>query len=107
MNARQSAKAAAKRIEELEFRVKINILDIRDYNTVIEEMIKDGSPCPWCEDYVECGLEAKADGRGCHEWILHNNAQKANKAVLTGDGMIDFKEGADESEGILSSGQVS
>lgn len=80
MNARQAAKAAAKRIEELEFRVMMNVLDIKDYNAVIEALIDGNSPCQWCEDWVECQLEAKGQ-RGCSEWILHNNAEIAKEST--------------------------
>lgn len=69
MNARQAAKSAAKRIEELEHTIAQYKSDVQDYYKVIEDQIDGKSPCPWCEDYVECQLDAK-DGFGCHEWLL-------------------------------------
>ena len=69
MNGRQAAKAAAKRIEELEFVVAGQVQDIKDYNACIADMIAGESPCLWCEEYPECNLEAKM-GRGCSNWWL-------------------------------------
>ena len=68
MNGRQAARAAAKKIEEQEFTLLLNKLDIRDYNLCILSMIAGGSPCEYCEDYEECQLQAK--GKGCEEWLL-------------------------------------
>ena len=76
MNGRQAAKAAAGRIEELELRVAelehVNSLyahDVKEYNETIQQMIAGGSPCPYCEEHLECQLEAK-DGKGCEQWWL-------------------------------------
>ena len=63
MNARQAAKAAAKRIEELEDYNRRCSADIKAYNQCIDAMIAGGSPCPWCMEHEECQLEAK-DGKG-------------------------------------------
>lgn len=71
MNARQAAKAAAKRIEELERVAALNKADIIDYNKCIEHMIQNGSPCDYCEDLQECQLEAKGK-TGCTEWMLRS-----------------------------------
>lgn len=68
MNARQAAKAAAKKIEELEHYNKLAQEDIKDYNACIESMIAGGSPCDWCEEEAECQMEAK--GKGCDLWWL-------------------------------------
>lgn len=68
MNARQAAKAAAKRIEENERVLKLNKADIVAYNNCILSMIAGGSPCDYCEDIEECQLDAK--GKGCSEWML-------------------------------------
>jgi hypothetical protein len=92
MNSRQAAKAAAKRIEDLEFRVAMNILDIRDYNKVIEELILQKSPCPWCEDYNECQLEAKKL-YGCPEWLLHNNAKRVTEVDVDQEEKLEFGGG--------------
>ena len=89
MNSRQAAKAAAARIQELEFRVAMNILDIRDYNEVIEALILQKSPCPWCEDYEECQLEAKKL-YGCPEWLLHSNTKRVGEVDIDQDGTIQF-----------------
>ena len=71
MNARQAAKAAAKRIEELERVAALNKADIVDYNKCVEHMIQGGSPCDYCEDLQECQLEAKGK-TGCTEWMLRS-----------------------------------
>lgn len=68
MNARQAAKAASKRIEELENTGAKAAADIKAYNEVILGMIDGKSPCDWCEDQQECQREVK--GRGCAEWWL-------------------------------------
>ena len=95
MNSRQAARAAAQKIEELEFRLAMNILDIRDYNRVIEELILQKSPCPWCEDFEECKLEAK-NMYGCPEWILHNNAKRVTEVDVDKEEKLQFG-GKDES----------
>ena len=73
MNARQAARAAAKRIEELEYYNLRASADIKAYNAVIDSMIAGGSPCDWCEEKQECQLQVKADGKGCSEWWLAND----------------------------------
>lgn len=76
MNARQAAKAAAKRIEELEDFNRRASADIKEYNSCILDMIEGGSPCKYCEDYSECQLEEK-DRKGCKEWWLrYKEAEK-------------------------------
>ena len=84
MNARQAAKQAAKKIEELEFRIAMYIMDVKEYNEVIDALILQKSPCPWCEDYEECQLEAKKL-YGCPEWMLHNNAKRISEVDITKD----------------------
>ncbi len=69
MNGRQAAKAAAKRIEELEYVGMRQMLDVQQYVACVHGMIEGNSPCPYCEDYEECQLEAK-DGKGCTQWWL-------------------------------------
>lgn len=100
MNQRQSLKKASKRIEDLEIVMARAKADIVDYNTVILGMIEGGSPCPLCEDWDECQLQAKTDGKGCPEWLLRHqreevasndaservlpaNQQSGNQAVTT------------------------
>ena len=80
MNARQAAKAAAKRIEELEFTGARAAADIKAYNEVILAMIEGKSPCEWCEAREECQLEAK-DGKGCSEWWLKFEEEKTNEGI--------------------------
>ena len=69
MNGKQAARAAAKRIEEMEHTIAQYKQDITDYNAVIEEMISGKSPCSWCEDVGECILDANGNV-GCTEWML-------------------------------------
>ena len=82
MNSRQAAKAAAKRIEECERVMALNKADIQDYNRIILDMICGESPCPYCEDWNECQLDAKA-GKGCSEWMLR--MQRPEPAPEGGD----------------------
>lgn len=70
MNGKQAARAAAKRIEELEYVNAMQSKDIADYNKCILSMISGDSPCLWCEERPECQLEAKEAGKGCSEWWL-------------------------------------
>lgn len=91
MNARQSLKLTAKRLEEVEIVLARAKVDIKHYNQVIDWMIAGGSPCDWCEDQVECQLTAKAEGKGCPEWWLIDQDK-----VTAKDG-----DGGDEGEGLL------
>ena len=68
MNGKQAARAAAKRIEELEITCARMMADIKRYNQVIDSMIAGGNPCEFCEDLKECQLEAR--GKGCDLWML-------------------------------------
>lgn len=70
MNARQAARKAAKKIEELEYIVSAQSRDIKEYNEVIQHMMKHGSPCDWCEDQQECREAGKDLTIGCEEWML-------------------------------------
>lgn len=92
MNARQAAKAAAKRIEDLENYNARCKADIVAYNQCITGMIDGESPCKWCEEYEECQHEAK-DGKGCGDWWL-----KYCDMVT---------EGEDDSKGIYGASQES
>ena len=49
MNGRQAARAAAKRIEELEYVNAGQTADIKDYNACIQDIIYGGDVCKWCE----------------------------------------------------------
>ena len=69
MNARQAAKAASIRIQDLERINKLYAADVKDYYECIEGTVDGESICKWCDDHEECQLQAK-DGKGCKEWIL-------------------------------------
>ena len=77
MNARQAAKAAAKRIEELERVNRLYAADVRGYNACIDHMIKHGSPCDFCEDLPECRAEGKDIQIGRDEWMLRSQPREA------------------------------
>lgn len=69
MNARQAAKAAAKRIEEMEHYNAKCKADIQAYNHIVLGLIAGGfDPCPWCEENADC--ERPLKGKGCSEWWL-------------------------------------
>ena len=74
MNARQAARAAAKRIEELEHFNRLCSRDIKAYNKVIDSMIAGGSPCAFCDEKNECDKEQKGN-MGCEEWMLEWNRE--------------------------------
>ena len=88
MNAKQAAKKAAamveeveKRNEELAFMNMRQSKDIKDYNTVILSLIDGKSPCPWCEEYKDCKLEAR-DKTGCQEWWLrYEGGENAGEGI--------------------------
>ena len=84
MNGRQAARAAAKRIEELEYVNAMQSRDIADYNKCILSMISGDSPCVWCEERPECQLEAKSAGKGCQEWWLRYRDQGGDPDGETG-----------------------
>lgn len=94
MNGRQAARAAAKKIEEMNVTLGFNRLDIVDYNKCILHMIGGGSPCDFCEDIEECQLEEKGK-KGCGEWMLRRQITP-----------LDVNEGdEDASKGIFGAGQ--
>ena len=70
MNSKQAAKAAAKHIEELEHIIRLNIQDIKSYNSCILHMINHGSPCDYCHDHDECQEAGKDLTIGCEDWLL-------------------------------------
>lgn len=76
MNAKQAAREAAKRIEDLEITLSRAMSDIKRYNQCIDSMIEGGSPCDWCEDRRECHLEAQ--GKGCGLWMLSYEEEEDN-----------------------------
>ena len=91
MNARQAAKAAAKRIEEMEHYNAKCKADIVAYNRVITGMIAgDIDPCEWCEEHADC--ERPLRGKGCSEWWLAFTPPVVEEV------------GADEGEGVPITG---
>jgi hypothetical protein len=93
MNARQAAKAAAKRIEELEYYNTLCKVDIQAYNAVIEGTVDGKSICEWCEDRDECEKPEKG-GKGCHDWMLMFNKQQEDDDDAETDG--NASDGADD-----------
>ena len=92
MNARQAAKLAAKKIEELEHFNGMCVRDIKTYNEVVLTLIAGGDPCPWCNDQEDCPLISQ--GHGCKDWFL-----KVNLGM--GDDEKNDREGTDnESESV-------
>ena len=86
MNAKQAARAAAKRVEELEYTVMKQTQDIKDYNACILGHISGESVCKWCEEWDECTSVDKGT-KGCQEWWLRYR-----------------KEGEDAGEGVPPTG---
>ena len=75
MNAKQAAKAAAKKIEELERVNRLYALDVKDYYDCIEGTVDGKSICDWCADLEECQLKDKG-GKGCKEWMLRDQPRE-------------------------------
>ena len=72
MNAKQSLRAASRRIEELENYNQRASADIKAYNLVIDSLLAGGDPCDWCEDHGECSRD---DWHGCTDWMLAYKAE--------------------------------
>ena len=95
MNAKQSLKAASKRIEELEDWNNKAKHDIKAYNACIDGVIAGKcSFCDWCEE-KRLGDCEKEDGP-CETWWL------ADVSAM-GDAIKEMAEGedADEGKGLL------
>ena len=79
MNARQAAKAAAKRIEELEYANMMYTIDVKAYNAVIEGTTEGKTICEWCEWFRDeehtCNPERRGK-QGCKDWGLMFNVQE-------------------------------
>lgn len=101
MNARQAAKAASKRIEELEHFNRLCSRDIKAYNKVIDHMIAGGSPCEFCDDKGECDKPEK--GKGCEEWMLEWNREGEESNDKTDSGSDDGA--ADPAGGFVLTGR--
>lgn len=100
MNAKQSLKLVAKRLEDVEIVLARAQADIKAYNQCIDSMIAGGSPCDWCEDRKECQLQAKADGKGCSEWWLRYDHADGGDGD-EGKGLLsDSESGGIESEAL-------
>lgn len=86
MNGRQAAKAAAKRIEENEYVIRMQANDIKDYNSCILDMIAGKSPCWWCEEnrLAECEHKDSWMNAGCHEWWLRMKSPEGGEADAEG-----------------------
>ena len=93
MNARQALRAVSERLRDIEIVLAGAQNDIVLYNQCIDSMIQGGSPCEFCEDFEECQLQAKADGKGCAQWWLRYSREE----VRTAD---------DRSESILPTGSA-
>lgn len=99
MNARQAAKAAAKRIEELEDFNRRASGDIKAYNACIDSVIAgEKSFCDWCEENGECQQPEKKLKSGCENWWL-----RMDHGMMTEDRMV--MTGEPEPSGVIVSGK--
>lgn len=101
MNARQAAKAAAKRIEDLEYFNKRASADIKAYNACIDGVIAGQmSFCDWCEEHETCQQPEKKMGTGCENWWLRDDHGMAaeERTVMTGkpEAVVLGKDGSGE-----------
>lgn len=96
MNSRQAARMAAKRIEELEFFNRSAAATIKSLYQAIDAMLAGENVCIMCEDYEECQLEAKNEGKGCPEWS-HKYSSPDDLPPLDLEGIEGLMGGADES----------
>jgi hypothetical protein len=77
MNKKQALKSQEKIIAQQEAMIEA----LKDFNkrssaTVkglyqcIDVLIQGGNICERCEDYEECQLKAKEEGKGCEDWSM-------------------------------------
>ena len=104
MNAKQSLKFAAKRIEDMEHQIMLNIRDIRLYVQCILSMINHGSPCEYCEDRDECEINGRDISIGCDEWMLKlwspgEEVRDWQRAILAGKKQNELFGEAPEADG--------
>ena len=93
MNSRQAAKAAAKRIEELEALVAGQTQDIKDLYAAILDHISGESLCRWCEEYPVCHLKAKNTASCTEGWLRYRKGSEGGKWPIQGP-----ENGIDETE---------
>jgi len=91
MNAKQSLRAAAKHITQLEYANGRYKADVVGYNNCILHMIRHGSPCDFCKDLAECREEGKDTSIGCDDWLLmdilpaeHIDGEEADQVEIKG-----------------------
>lgn len=77
MNAKQSLKIVAQKLEDAVKTLQRAQKDIKAYNECIDHMIAGGSPCDFCEDGRECHLEDQ--GKGCGLWMLRYEEEDHDK----------------------------
>ena len=70
MNSRQAAKAAAKRIKELEWFNRKSAATVKGLYQALDAVFSGEGICQRCEDYDECEKEAKEEGKWCEDWTL-------------------------------------
>lgn len=82
MNAKQSLKIVSQKLQDAEMVVRQAERDILYYNRCINALIAGYSPCPWCEEFLECDKEEKTlDHVGCSDWWLAYDVDKNMEAV--------------------------
>ena len=112
MNSRQAAKAASKRIEELEALVAGQTQDIKDLYAAIMDHISGESLCLWCEEYPVCHLKAKNTASCSEWWLRYRKGSEGGKwPIGSPENGIDesetISEGSDEGKNVLSGGDGS
>ena len=118
MNAKQSLRLAAKKIEDLEYFNARCVADIKAYNQIIDSLIDGGTLCDWCHDREEC--EKERTGIGCDEWMLamdlkgvekYEDRKNCNIGVVaslvraTADDSVS-EDGGSDGMGVVSAGII-
>ena len=87
MNARQAAKAAAKRIEDLEDFNRRSANDIKALYACIDSVIAgEKSFCDWCEEADECQQPEKKLKHGCENFWLKLDHGITGQQIMTVSG---------------------
>jgi hypothetical protein len=95
MNAKQSLKIVAGKLEDAEKVIKRASADILQYNRTIIAMIKGYSPCPWCEEFLECQKPEKTESHeGCEGWWLAFDVDKNMEAIPDAEDTADQESDA-------------